>query len=236
MTLRPDRESFRSLARSHTVVPVWRELVADMQTPVAAFARLAGEGPGFLLESVEHGERWARFSFAGRGHFARMVARGRRVEVEGRLPDSVPRDEGILAAVEELLRLYRSPVIDELPPLHSGLVGYLGYDVVREVERLPSVPPDDVGAPDAVLSVIGPMAAFDHWRQRVFLIDNVVVDPAWGPAEVDAAYDAAAAAIDSMAADLGRPLADAPAEPPDPAEGLPGFHRRVSPEEYQAAV
>ena len=236
MTLRPDRESFRSLARSHTVVPVWRELVADMQTPVAAFARLAGNGPGFLLESVEHGERWARFSFAGRGHYARMVARGRRVDVEGRLPDTVPRDAGILPAVEELLRLFRSPVIDELPPLHGGLVGYLGYDVVREVERLPDVPPDDVGAPDAVLSVIGPMAAFDHWRQRVFLIDNVMVDPAWGQAEIDAAYDAATGAIDAMASDLGRPLTDAPAEPPDPAEGLPEFNRRVSAEQYQRAV
>ncbi|MHB1925326.1 MAG: anthranilate synthase component I, partial [Acidimicrobiales bacterium] len=61
--LKPDREAFHSLAAHHTVVPVWSELVADLQTPVAAFMRLAGDGPGFLLESVEHGERWARFSF-----------------------------------------------------------------------------------------------------------------------------------------------------------------------------
>ena len=240
MTLRPDRESFRSLARTHTVVPVWRELVADMQTPVAAFARLAGDGPGFLLESVEHGERWARFSFAGRGHYARLVARGRRVEVEGRLPDEVPRDAGILAAVEALLRLYRSPRITDLPPLHGGLVGYLGYDVVREVERLPDVPADDTGLPDAILSVIGPMAAFDHWRQRVFLIHNVMVEPGWAAADADAAYDAAyddaAVAIDAMAADLGRTLADPPAEPPDPEEGLPEFRRRVSAQQYKDAV
>ena len=71
---------------------------------------------------------------------------------------------------------YRSPHLDELPPLHGGLVGYLGYDVVREVERLPDIPADDRGHPDAVLSVIGQLAAFDHWRQRVTLIDNVLVD------------------------------------------------------------
>ena len=65
--------------------------------------------------------------------------------------------------------------IDDLPPLHGGLVGYLGYDIVREVERLPDVPPDDLGNPDAVLSVIGDLAAYDHFRQRVTLVANSVV-------------------------------------------------------------
>ena len=89
-------------------------------------------------------------------------------------PTAIRLDEGILAAVEALLARYRSPQLAELPPLHGGLVGYLGYDVVREVEHLPDVPPDDHGYPDAVLSVIGELAAFDHFRQRVTLIANVV--------------------------------------------------------------
>ena len=83
------------------------------------------------------------------------------------MPAGVPLDRGVLAAVEGLLGAYRSPVLPDLPPLHGGVVGYLGYDVVREVEHLPSPPPDDLGHPDAVLSVIGHVAAFDHWRQRV---------------------------------------------------------------------
>jgi anthranilate synthase component 1 len=235
-TLRPDREGFRALAARHTVVPVWREVVADLQTPVAAYSRLAGDGEGFLLESVEHAERWSRFSFAGRGHRARLVVRGRAVDVDGELPSSVPRDRGVLAALEAILAEYRSPDLPELPPLHGGLVGYLGYDVVREVERLPNVPADDVGAPDAVMAVIGSMAAFDHWRQRAFLIENVVVDPAWDQAALDAAYDAAGRMTDAMAADLARPLMESPGEPPDPSEGLPEFHRVVSAEQYQAAV
>src|SRR5581483_2900083 len=104
---------------------------------------------------------------AGRGHIARLVARGREVAVEGPVPEATPRRDGILAAVEALLGHFRSPKLPELPPLHGGLVGYLGYDVVREVERLPDVPTDDLGNPDAVLSVIGELVAYDHWRQRV---------------------------------------------------------------------
>ena len=94
----------------------------------------------------------------------------------------------MLAALEAILDAFDSPDLPDLPPLHAGLVGYLGYDVVREVEHLPDVPPDDLGQPDAVLAVIGQLAAFDHWRQRVVLIDNVVIDPAWGDDELDAAH------------------------------------------------
>ena len=133
---------------------------------------------------------------------------------------SVPRDRGVLAAVEALLVRYRSPVLPELPPLHGGVVGYLGYDVVREVERLPDVPPDDLGLPDAVLSVIGQLAAFDHWRQRVTLIENVMVPDGADDAELDRAYDEAAR-LDALAADGARPLDEPVVEPPDADDPLP---------------
>ncbi|HZU72276.1 MAG TPA: chorismate-binding protein [Acidimicrobiales bacterium] len=236
MRLQPDRAGFHSLVAEYSVVPVWLEVVADLQTPVAAFMRLTDDGPGFLLESVEHGERWARFSFAGAGHHARLIARGSKLSVEGSIPAAVPRDRGVLAALEVLLAEYRSPRIDGLPPLHGGLVGYLGYDVVREIERLPSVPADDTGLPDAVLSVIGPMAAFDHWRQRAFLIDNVVVDRRWTADETDAAYDRAAETIHRLAADLARPLSEPAMEPPERSDQLPGVRRTFTSEQYRAAV
>ncbi len=73
MLLRPSRDEFHSLARDHTVVPVWAEVLGDLETPVAAYAKLVGDGPGFLLESVEHGERWSRFSFVGRDPVATLV-------------------------------------------------------------------------------------------------------------------------------------------------------------------
>lgn len=233
--LKPNKERFRELAAGHTVVPVWRELLADTQTPVAAFVRLVGrEERGFLLESVEGGERWGRFSFVGRRPVATVVARDGLLSASGAL--EAPTGSGVLAALESMLSRYTSPRLAELPPLHGGVVGYLGYDVVREVERLPHVPADDAGHPDAVLSVIGQIAAFDHWRQRIFLVDNVVVGEIRDGAELDHAYELAGERLEEMAADLLRPIVEPLAEPPDGAEPLPETKRNLSSEEYQAGV
>ena len=239
----PSRDDFRALARDHTVVPVWRELVADLITPVAAFARLCAEDePGFLLESVEHGERWGRWSFVGRRPVATLTARARTVAVDRpeALRGDVPLDQGILAAVEAVLAAERTPALEGLPPLHGGLVGYLGYDVVREVERLPDVPPDEAGHPDAVLGLIGELAAFDHLRQRVVLIANAripaAVDGAVDEAAVDAAYDDALDRLDQLAADGARPLAEPLLEPPDPDAPLPEVASGMGAEAYGRAV
>jgi anthranilate synthase component 1 len=236
VTLRPTREEFRALARTHTVIPVWRELLADFTTPVAAFARLVGDDNGFLLESVEHGERWSRWSFIGRNPLATLTARGRVVEVTGTLPEGIPLDQGILAAIEHLLEAWRAPVLEDLPPLHGGIMGYLGYDVVREVEHLPDVPPDDLGHPDAMVSVIGQLAAYDHWRQRVSLIENVLVEPGLGDDELDARYDAALARLDELAVDGARPLDEPLVEPPDPDDPLPDVRSTFGTQAYCQAV
>ena len=175
LRMRPSRDEFRSLAAQHTVVPVWTEVLADLETPVAAYAKLVGSGSGFLLESVEHGERWSRYSFVGRDPVATLELRDGRITTFGPVPSSVPLDRGMLAALDELLRIYRAPIISDLPPLQSGVMGFLGYDVVREVEHLPDTPRDDRQLPDAAMSVIGSLAAFDHWRQRVYLIESVPV-------------------------------------------------------------
>jgi anthranilate synthase component I len=233
--LNPAREEFHALAASHTVVPVWTELLADLETPVAAFVKLVGDGSGFLLESVEHGERWSRFSFVGRDPSATLVLRDGVVEIDGPLPAGIPTDRGILAAMEALLAEYCSPVFPDLPPLHGGIMGYLGYDVIREVERLPDVPPDDHHLPDAVMSVIGSLAAFDHWRQRVYLIESVPVHGLSGD-ELDAAYDAAAERVRQAMADLARPLPYVAAEPPHDKDELPQVRSSMGAGQYQRAV
>ena len=233
----PSRADFHALAAGHTVVPVWRDVVADLETPVSAFLKLVGPtGSGFLLESVENGDTWGRFSFVGRNPSLVLVARNGLIAVDGRLPAGVPLDRGVLTALQGLLDVYRSPVLPDLPPLHGGVVGFLGYDVVREVERLPDPPPDDLGLPDAVLSVIGHLAAFDHWRQRVCLIENVLVEPGARPSELDLAYDSAVARLDVSAADLGRPLPYLPAAPPNPSDPLPEVRSTVGPRAYREAV
>jgi len=223
----PGRDGFRALAAKHRLVPVWRELVADTITPVSAFLGIVGRcsDPGFLLESVEGGERWGRYSFVGRRPLATMTSVGGAVRTGGSLDlddvtdGRVTGGGGALAALEAVLDVFDAPDLPELPPLHSGLVGYLGYDVVREIEHLPDVPPDDLGQPDSVLAIIGQVAAFDHWRQRVVLIENVVVDPDDEVAR-ERAYDDVQARLDELAADCLRPAGE-PARPPPDALGPP---------------
>ena len=114
-------------------------------------------------------------------------------------------------------------------------MGFLGYDVIREVEHLPDTPPDDRGYPDAVMSVIGSLAAFDHWRQRVYLIESV---PTLGldDAQLDAAYDAAIGRVEQAVADLAEPLPYTPVEPPSAADELPELHSSMPNGMYQRAV
>ena len=235
MKIQPSREEFHRLASEHTVVPVWSEVLGDLETPVAAFAKLVGDEPGFLLESVEHGERWSRFSFVGRNPSATLVLRDGHLTIDGDLPHAVPRDRGILAAIESLLGIYTSPPVADLPPLHGGVMGYLGYDVIREVEYLPDVPTDDHGLPDAVMSVIGSLAAFDHWRQRVYLIESVRTHDL-SPGELDDAYEAASMRVHAAIERLARPLPYVPVEPPVPGEALPPVRSSMPDGMYQHAV
>jgi len=240
VTINPSREEFKRLAAEYSVIPVWRELLADMTTPVAAFARLTRDGePGFLFESVEHGERWGRWSFVGRRPAATLVSRGtREVEVRGgALPAGIVLDQGILAAVESLLATYRSPVDDDLPPLHGGLVGYLGYDVVREVEHLPDTPDDDQELPEAILSIAGEIAAYDHFRSRVVLISNAyVLGGDLDGAALDRIYDEAVERLEQLAADGAAPLDEPFVAPPAGGDELPEVSSNVGGPAYEQAV
>ena len=217
------------------MVPVWREILADQITPVAAFARLVGEGDGFLLESVER-ERWGRWSFIGRDPSVTVVARDGALAVTGRLPDGVPADRGVLALIEGLLDAYRSPSLPDLPPLHGGVVGYLGYEIVREIESLPDAPEESQGHPDAVVSVIGSLAAFDHWRQRVVLVANAAVTADASSDELDAAYDDAVSRVDAMVRDGASALDEPVFDPPSGDDGAPEVKRSVSSEQFADMV
>ena len=168
---------------------------------------------GFLLESVDNGDRWSRWSFIGRRPQGTLVSKDGRLQVIGDLGIDIDPEEGMLTALERLLAHYRSPELDDLPPLHGGLIGYLGYDVVREVEHLPNVPADDLGHPDAVISMIGELAVYDHWRQRVTLLANVVIND---DTDLQAAYDTAVAQIHQLADDGARAIDEPLMSLPDP--------------------
>jgi len=231
----PSRAEFIELAKLHTVVPVWTQILADLETPVAAFIKLVGDGDGFLLESVEHGERWSRYSFVGRNPRGTLTLRNGLLTVSGDVPASVPLDKGMLAAMEELLRIYRAPLFPDLPPLQGGLMGHLGYDIVREIEDLPNVPRDDRDLPDASISIIGSLAAFDHWRQRVYMLESVPV-AGLTDAQIGEVYDAAVVRVHEAVADLARPLAYVAVEPPVAGENLPKTRSSMPDGQYRSAV
>jgi anthranilate synthase component 1 len=234
----PTLAEFVALARDYTVVPVWREILADFETPLSAFVKLVGDGEGFLLESVEHAERWGRFSFLGRAPARTLVVRGRNVEwLGGSAIDGVPSDQGTLAALDALLARYRAPTLPHLPPFHGGIVGWIGYDTVREIERLPNVPFDDSGHADAVLSLAGQVAAFDHFRQRLYLIENVYPPPDADERMLADLYAQATTRLAAAAAEIGRPLPYLPAIPPaDELTELPELRRNFTADTWAKAV
>ncbi|MGI9606114.1 MAG: anthranilate synthase component I [Acidimicrobiales bacterium] len=236
MTVEPSFEEFVRLAADHRIVPVWRSLLADQVTPVAVFARCVGENDGFLLESVENGERWSRWSFLGRNALATIRSIGGAIEVSGPLAQHLPVAKGMLDTLEAVLDHFRAPVIEGLPPLHSGVMGYLGYDVVREVEKLPDVPVDDTGHDDAVMAMIGELVAFDHWQQQVTLIANSVTPDGADASDLRAVYDDAVRRLEQLQSDGARPLDEPLVSPPPRNAELPAVTSTMGAETYGLAV
>ena len=197
MPISPDLDTFLELAKQYSVVPVSVEVLADRDTPVTVFEKLVGDAPGFLLESVEGGENWAQWSFVGWDPQFTLRSRDGAATVDD---DSIALASGDpLTVLEDLIDRYRTPDIDALPPLHSGVVGYMAYDTVRYIEHLPDMPPDDRGLPEMVWQFVGALAAIDRFSQSIVMIRNVFVgdDPA-------AQYHAATAALSDDLDHLGQ--------------------------------
>jgi anthranilate synthase component 1 len=191
----PSREEFAALEQP--VVPVTRRLLADSETAVGVYRKLAGNRPGtVLLESAEQGKRWARYSFVGVRSAGVLTERDGRTEWLGDavpgLTDDLPDDP--LDAVRTLARRMRTPRVPGLPPLTGGLVGYLGYDVVRRLERLPETSVDDLGMPELAMMLVTDLAVLDHTDGTVLLIANALRGAG--------GYDDAVTRLDAMAADL----------------------------------
>ena len=198
---KPDRGTFKELAAGHNVVPVWRAVLADGQTPVAAFLRVDPKPHAFLLESVEGGDRWARYSFLGGDSFAAVKAKDGRVWTEGDPPVVPEPGESPLAYVRRLLEACNVPKLDGLPPLHGGAVGYIGYDCVRELEHLPEGPTDELGLPDLLLLLTRTFVVFDHFTQLAYVITNVPI-----VGDLDGAYDDACRRCDELVESLSAPV------------------------------
>jgi anthranilate synthase component 1 len=231
----PDLAGFLDRLATDRVVPVVRRLLADAETPVGAYRKLAAGRPGtFLLESAEHGGVWSRYSIVGVHCAATLTERGGRAVWSGIGPEDHP-DDPLEALRDALVRLHTPPHGPDLPPFTGGLVGYLGYDAVRRMERLPVATEDDLGLPELHFLLATDLAVLDHADGSILLIANVVRrltphvedDPA-------SAYADAVARLDAMEADLAKPAESSVAVLDQVTR--PAYDERTQRDDYLQAV
>jgi anthranilate synthase component 1 len=209
LSAQPSARAFLKLSRTHTLVPVYRTLTADLETPVSAFLRIAQKSNGkpepeaFLLESVEGGEHVGRYTFIGIEPYKKIVSRGTSITVE---EDGKRRSfEGdIFAELKQALSGHTPARLPGLPPFTAGAVGFFAYDVVRQIEKLPSLAKDELGVPDACLMFFDQVLAFDHVKKEIHLI--VTADLTRETEGAQAAYAHAIKRLNRLEKRLGREL------------------------------
>lgn len=171
----PDFEQFKALSRAGNLIPVYREILADMDTPVSAFLKLGGK-PSFLLESVVGGEKWARYSFIGSRPSKVIRGWGRTVEVRENGSTISLETDNPVAVLEKEISQYRPVEVNGLPRFFGGLVGYLGYDMVRFFERVPDRGKSGTDLPDLFFMVTDTMLIFDNLRQKIKVVSNAHIE------------------------------------------------------------
>jgi anthranilate synthase component I len=201
----PSRESFHELAGQGNLIPLYREIIADMETPVSAFAKIDTGDHSFLFESVEKGGKFARYSFLGASPYLTFQTRGKKVTLrEGTRQREYEIADDPLHELERLMAGYKPVRVEGLPLFYGGAVGYLGFEAVTQFE--PSVgraKKDDLDVPDAYFFITDTLLIFDHLERRIKIVANAHVPD---PAQVDKAYDEAVAKIEELEARLVRPV------------------------------
>jgi anthranilate synthase component 1 len=200
----PSRDEFHKLSRQGNLIPVYREILADMETPVSAFCKIDDQQSAFLLESIVGGEKWARYSFlgVGSGRAFRSRENGYEILENGCSVRSVS-DAEPLGGLKEFLAPYRPVTIPGLPRFFGGAVGYLGYDMVRHVEDLPRDNEAQIGAYDSWFLITESLLIFDNMQQKIKVLCNVHLCDG---DDVDRRYDEALEQIESMIVSLRQPL------------------------------
>ncbi|MBN2303337.1 MAG: anthranilate synthase component I [Anaerolineae bacterium] len=214
----PDRDTVRSLFDQGDLVPVYRTLLADLETPVSVFLKLAQTGdPAFLLESVEGGEQVGRYSFLGVNPKGIITAQHDTIThtLHGETTTrKLAPGEDPLTVIETEFGRVQPVALDGLPRFVGGMVGYLSYDIVRYFERLPATASDDLDLPDAAFMLVDALVIFDHAKHQLIILAN-----AHNTGDPDAAYDDAVRRVDEIVDALGGPLPYLPdAEPPVPLD------------------
>ena len=196
----PNKKEFLSLAKKGNLIPVYREILADLETPVSAFLKAGDEPYSYLLESVEGGEKIARYSFIGGAPSLVFKSKGRSItllESDDKAPRPVKRtfetDKDPFYELERVLSRFRQAPVKGLPPFSGGAVGYLTYDTVRFIERIPDKNRDAQAIPDALFIFTDTIFIFDHLNKKIKVVSNVFLDKFKKKEE---AYDYAVQKID----------------------------------------
>ena len=190
------------LSKKGNLIPVYRDIITDMETPVSAFKKIEGEY-SYLLESVEGGEKIGRYSFLGSDPILMVRSKGNKIEVISK--GKTTKIEGNpIKELKKILSRYRSVKIKGLPRFHGGFVGYLSYDIVRHIEKLPDKNPDDLKLPDMQFLLTDTILAFDHIKHKISIISNVLVE-----GDAGKAYESAVKKIDALASKLAKPAKNA---------------------------
>ncbi len=201
----PDFATFEDLATRGNLIPVYREIMADMDTPVSAFKKIDDGRYAFLLESIEGGEKWARYTFLGASPSVVIRSRGNTVEVLGEGGEIRREDVADpMAFIRAELARYTPVSLPGLPRFFGGAVGYLGYDMVRHFENLPAEKPAVIGAYDSYFVVTDTILIFDNVSQKIKVVSNAHLNGSNSP---KAAYEQALAKIDALISKLKTPLA-----------------------------
>ncbi|MGG1598748.1 anthranilate synthase component I [Paenibacillus naphthalenovorans] len=201
----PEVKEVIRLAKDYNLIPVVRHLIADTDTPIRVFQHFYEENRAFLLESVEGGVKWARYSFIGTDPFMMIRAKNGVTQIEGPegLSTSMEKPVDVLKAY---LRDYKSPSLPDLPRFTGGAVGFFGYDLLQYYEKLPKHREDDLQMNDIQFMFCDQVIVFDHFKQQLKIIANVHVPPHGTDSEIIRAYEAACAKIDATIERLKRPL------------------------------
>lgn len=204
MQILPSYDEFKVLTQVGNLVPIYAEILADMETPVSAFKKIDDGNLAFLLESVEGGEKWARYSFLGSGSGTVFRSRLDQYEVvkNGQVVEAGQSDDP-LKVIQKLLERYRPVELPDLPRFSGGAVGYLGYDMVRYVETLPNENPAAIGAYDSCFLFTDTLLIFDNRLQKIKVVFNAFID---FDTDLKQVYQAGVSKIKELIEQLRSPL------------------------------
>jgi anthranilate synthase component 1 len=231
--IQPSFKEFCQLAKQGNLIPVYQELLMDLETPLSFFKRLERDRYAFLLESVEGSERWARYSFLGTRPHRIFKARGSRVEIIEDGASKIITADAPLKLLEELLRGYQTVTVPGVPPFFGGALGYVAYNAVERLHEIASDKRDPLEIPEIFFVFVQTLIAFDNLKHTIKVIDNVKLN---GKTDLRAAYGQATQRIENAIASLQKKPRGI--EPRDVSEGKGNrkFRSNLTQKEFQQSV